>query len=577
MRALLVLSLACVAAAVLSPGRAAADTCSSPAATTWIDAVPPQLATVFGKAGLVVSVGSGDFPAQMRQLGADTVHWDNNLKARVGTTTDPADPATVADRANRLFDYAVQQSGCATPWIAENELFGAGLETPWSDTNTVYRQNVLTYLQTLAARGARPFLLINSTPYTGGAAAAWWQQVAAVADIVREDYFSDKAMYQSGPILGNRQIRESIRSSITRFLAIGIPASRLGVMLGFETGSPERGRAGLEPVQAWFDVVKWQALAAKEVAQELHFSTIWSWGWTFGNIDPDIGRAACVWVWARSPSLCNGPGAAGAGFDPSTTDGQLVLPPGTQCIVGRDRISNASISQLEAVTRDPEVAYTAVFARTIESRLVRPTHAQVLAAERVLIADRFGGSRAAYASALSDESVPLATSRAILGDEVRRELLELRMKVPTPSSAQVESFYASYPDMPVRAVKAKPAPSWLGGKPLGYALQATAPEGVFRVGSRRPLAVQGIDRSYVVRAVGGTQPLGTIPLALVAPAIRAALASFARAEAYERWTSHVQTLELDHAICRDDDLPTPAPSEVSTFVPNLALGPFALG
>ena len=29
------------------------------------------------------------------------------------------------------------------------------------------------------------------------------------------------------------------------------------------------GRAGLEPAQAWFEVVKWQALAAKQVAREL--------------------------------------------------------------------------------------------------------------------------------------------------------------------------------------------------------------------------------------------------------------------------------------------------------------------
>ena len=84
-------------------------------------------------------------------------------------------------------------------WIAENELSGAGLETPWSDTNAQYRQNVLTYLQTLAARGARPFLLINSAPYTGGEAAAWWQQVAAVADIVREGLFQRQADPRARP------------------------------------------------------------------------------------------------------------------------------------------------------------------------------------------------------------------------------------------------------------------------------------------------------------------------------------------------------------------------------------------
>ena len=162
------------------PGRAAADDACTPAedVVQWIDAAPPDLVPVFGKPGLVVAVGSGDFPAQLRQQGAETIHWDNYLRSRVGLPTTPIDPETIVDRANKLFDYAVQQSGCATPWIAENELSGAGLETPWSTTNAQYRDNVLTYLKALAARGARPFLLVNSAPYTGGEAAAWWQQVA---------------------------------------------------------------------------------------------------------------------------------------------------------------------------------------------------------------------------------------------------------------------------------------------------------------------------------------------------------------------------------------------------------------
>ena len=51
---------------------------------------------------------------------------------------------------------------------------------------------------------------------------------------------------------------------------------------------------------------------------------IWSWGWTSysGNKDPDFGKAACVWLWVRSSSLCNGPGAAGAGWNPSLIEGQ---------------------------------------------------------------------------------------------------------------------------------------------------------------------------------------------------------------------------------------------------------------
>jgi hypothetical protein len=579
-RKLLVLLAVCVGVASLLPGRAAADDACTPAegVTSWIDAAPPDLAPVFARPGLVIAVGSGDFPAQLRQQGAETIHWDNYLRSRVGLPTTPADPETIVDRANRLFDYAVQQSGCTAPWIAENELSGAGLETPWSTTNAQYRENVLTYMKALAARGARPFLLVNSAPYTGGEAAAWWQQVAAVADIVREDYFSDKRIHALGPVVGNRTIRESIRASVGRFLAIGIPPSRLGVMLGFQSNASNGGRAGLEPAQKWFEVVKWQALAAKQVAQELHFSTIWSWGWTSytGNKDPDFGKAACVWLWARSSSACNGPGAAGAGWNSSLTDGQLVFPAGTQCIVGKDRMSQSSISQLEALTGDRQLAYTAVFARTIESRLAHVTRAQVLAAERGLIVNRFGGSRSGYESALADAHVSLAVARSILGDELRRELLERHRHVSAPTAAQVQNFYESYPDMLVRQVKSKPGPSWLGGKTKGYTLEVVAPESVFRLGSRGALALRTVEGSFAVRAMGKAQPLGTMPLSLVAPAIRVALESFARGDAFEEWTTRVQTAELANAICRGDDLPAPGPAQVSTFVPFLSVGAAAL-
>jgi hypothetical protein len=541
--------------------------------TNWIDSAPPDLAPVFARPGTILAVGSGDFPAQIRQAGAVTIHFDMYLKARVGLPSTPADPSTVVDRANKLFDYAAQQSGCATPWIAENELSGAGLETPWSDTNTVYRQNVLTYLQTLAARGARPFLLVNSAPYTAGDGAAWWQQVAAVADIVRETYYSAKRLHTMGPIVANRTLRQGLRSAVGRFLAIGIPPSRLGVMLGFMSNSSSIGRGGLQPAQAWFDVVKWQALAARQVAQELNFATIWSWGWTsyVGMPDPDFGKAACVWLWTRSPSLCNGPGAAGPGWDSSTTEGQLTFPAGTQCTVGDDKIADASISQLETLTGDREVAYSAVFARTIEGRLVSVALPEVLAVERTLIATRFGGSRQAYQAALDQAHVSLQVARGILADEFRRAKLAQRLRVPSPTAAQIESFYESYPHMLVREVTAKPAPSWLGGKVKGFALEAVAPAGVFGLASRATRTLQTFNGEYTVSAVANAQPLGSLPLAIVAHAIRVALTSFAQGDAFGQWTTKVQAAELPRTICRGDDLPVAAPVELETFAPFLSV------
>ena len=105
-------------------------------------------------------------PPQLRAKGAQTVFFDLYLNNRVGTPSQPADPATIQARADKLFDTAVTSSGCDHPLIAENELFGAQLPTPWTPTTAQYRANVLAFLQRLAERGARPFLLLSNRPYT---------------------------------------------------------------------------------------------------------------------------------------------------------------------------------------------------------------------------------------------------------------------------------------------------------------------------------------------------------------------------------------------------------------------------
>ena len=471
------------------------------------------------------------------------------------------------------------QSGCTTPWIAENELSGAGLETPWSASNAQYRQNVLTYLQTLAALGARPFLLVSSAPYTGGEAAAWWQQVAAVADIVRETYFSAKRIHDLGPLVGNRTLRQSLRTALGRFLAIGIPPSRLGIMLGFQSNSSAAGRAGLKPAQAWLDVVKWQALAARQVAQELDFSTIWSWGWTsyVGKDDPDFPKAACVWLWTRASSLCNGPGAAGSGWNSSTTEGQLTFPASTQCTIGDRKLLDSSISQLEELTGDREIAFSALFARAVESSVTSVAQSEVLAAERTLIWSRFGGNRSAYQAALVRANVTRTMARGIIADQLRRAKVAEKLHVPKPSARHVETFYDSYPDLLVREVKAKPAPAWLGWKARGFALEAVAPEGIFGLSEKRARTLQTVDGQYKVRAMGGARALGSMPLSVVTPAIRVALTAFAQGDAYEQWTTKVQTAELAKAICRGDELPAPAPVELESLVPAVSLGAVPLG
>jgi hypothetical protein len=576
----LLLVIAALAVLVAVPGRARADglpACASLPAKkpVWIDFADGSVPfwQEFAKPGVVAAASKLVYPPKLRAAGAQTVYWDMYLNNRIGQPSKPADSDTAMAKANRLFDAAVTSSACSTPYITENELFGASLPIPWSVTNTQYRANVLLYLRTLAARGGHPYLLVSSRPYTAGDAGDWWRQVAEVADIVQEVYFPAPTIYTAGPILGNRILRTAFRRAILAYTQIGIPTSRLGIMLGFHTELHQGGREGLKPAQAWFRTVKWQALSAKQVASEIPISTIWSWGWAnWGTrgLDPDKPAAACVYLWTRSPGLCNGPAMAGQGFVTSRTEGQIRLPGGAYCTVAGRAISGAGITRLQKLTGDRQLAATALFARAVESRETPVSASDVLGAERAVIAERFGGSVAAYRAALARAGANVSVARGILGDELRRLEVEAGLAGGNPSPKAVASFYEAYPDLLTRPVAAKPAAWWLGGSGSGLALSSLAPAPLFRVPTGRQSTVHAFDGSYVVRPLGRTMPLGALPLSRARSGIVAALRTFARGAAFERWTADRQTSALRQTICFRDDLPTPAAVDLSTFLPFLS-------
>jgi hypothetical protein len=575
----LLLVIAALAVVVAVPGRARAD--GTPCAPlpakkpVWIDFADGSVPfwQEFARPGIVAAASNLLYPPKLRAAGAQTVFWDMYLNNRIGQPSKPVDSATAFAKANRLFDSAVASSACSTPYITENELFGASLPIPWSVSNTQYRANVLLYLRTLAARGGHPYLLVSSRPYTAGDAGDWWRQVAEVADIVQEVYFPAPTIYAAGPILGNRILRTAFRRAILAYTQIGIPTAKLGIMLGFHTEPHQGGREGLKPAQAWFRTVKWQALAARQVASEIPISTIWSWGWAnWGTrgLDPDKPAAACVYLWTRSPRLCNGPAKAGKGFVTSRTEGQIRLPGGAYCTVAGRSVSAAGITRLQKLTGDRQLAATALFARAVESRQTPVSATDVLRAERAVIAQRFGGSAATYRAALARAGANVSLARGILGDELRRLKVEAGLAGGNPSPAAVASFYQAYPDLLTRPVAAKPAPWWLGGNPSGLALSSLAPPPLFRVPGGRATTVRAFDGSYVVRPLGRTIPLGALPLSRARPGIVAALRTFARGAAFERWTADRQTAALRQTICYRDDLPTPAAVDLSTFLPFLS-------
>ena len=150
----------------------AALSCGLPdAQPTWIDFADGSVSfwrERFARPGVVVATGGPGLATEARAAGAGTVHWDMYLRKRVGTPSEPADPATIEKRADALFEYAVSVTGCQNPLIALNELWGASLPTPLTPTAERYRSNVLRFVTRLSERGGRPALLVSSDPFTGG-------------------------------------------------------------------------------------------------------------------------------------------------------------------------------------------------------------------------------------------------------------------------------------------------------------------------------------------------------------------------------------------------------------------------
>jgi hypothetical protein len=240
-----------------------------------------------------------------------------SLKDAVGSPSHPADPARIPAVAERLAAAAVKVTGCATPILALNELYGARLGTPWGQSDAQYRANVLDLVRALASRGTQPHLLISEAGNTAGPAGDWWRAVSESATIVREVYISAPVLEGLGPSGATVYLRFQLRRAVRNLTTIGVPSNRVGLALGFHSG--RGGRAGLSATR-WFGVVKREALAARQVASELALDSVWSWGWArFAAMpkDPTKATAACVYLWARSPTLCNARAVAGRAFDSS--------------------------------------------------------------------------------------------------------------------------------------------------------------------------------------------------------------------------------------------------------------------
>ncbi len=320
--------------------------------------------------------------------------------------------------------------------------------------------------------------------------------------------------------------------------------------------------------------MKLEALAAKQVAAETKIQGVWSWGWPSFSVagdDPDKPAAACVYLWARDPKLCDGPALAGAGFDASLTEGQITLPAGVRCTLG--------------TRRDPEE----------RRRAHGGAHGR----------PRLGGERAAAARGAARAEPDRPDDRARRGARDRsRPLRRQRRALPRRARA---TLHVTLPD--ARAIIA----DRLAREPRAGALPAAAAVG--RAGRRVPLDVcrrRASDSSRSIPRRRGsaarsaasrsrrsrpsrssrcartaarrsTPSTGASPCGRSgrrcrcsrsrpprrATVARGVLGRFAKHDVYERWLRTQELRLLANAVCVRDAVPAQGDVDLSAWVPFL--------
>jgi hypothetical protein len=177
----------------------------------------------------------------------------------------------------------------------------------------------------------------------------------------------------------------------------------------------------------------------------------------------------------------------------------------------------------------------------------------------------------AYLAELARAQIARPTARELIADVVRRTRIQSSLVAAPPKARAVETFYSSYADQLVRLVAVDGEPWWLGGRTVGYALRAVAPDRVFTAQTGIPTTIWTSTGPMTITPRGDAIALGALPLPIVRPAVQRALRWFDQGEAFERWTLARETAALREMVCARDDLPEVGAVDLSPFLPLLAL------
>ena len=404
----------------------------------------------------------------------------------------PADPATIADRADRLFDFAVMVTGCQTPWIALNELFGA--QTPDAldgDDGAVPGEHARPRPPACRARrqargdDREPSVTRAARRRSGGGTSPRsrsWRQV----------YFTSpnaKGLSALGPERRRAgRCAQGCAGSCNKLTQIGIPSGRIALQLQFNSSPGLGARAGLQPASAWFEIVKLEALAAKQVAREFKIAgglVVGLGDVQRGGHDRDKTDSGVRLALGARPALCSGPGAAWSGTSVRHwTVGQLDLPAGVVCTLPAGQIRSSAVDPLARAIGDRDIAASLVLERLVLQQQVQLDARAVFAAELAFVEDRFRGNVAAYLAALQAIQLSRTAARGLLLDELPRDAVRARFTPARPGGHQISEFHSTYGGLRARLVETARPVAWLGGRTRGLAIETFAPTRIFSLARR---------------------------------------------------------------------------------------------
>ena len=302
-------------AAALAPATASAA-CPNGPGTVWVDyaayaVYDTPVESVLARPGTLLAVQNPKWRDSYQAKGADTVGWYMRLLSIVGTVNDPKPRSQVLAKVPQLATLAREMTSCTRPWLTLNEMQAVQVDEPATYAQRRFRANVLALAKALDNRGVRVLLLMPRIPLENTRYRSYWRELSTHADLVYEAYtWSSLTVNRLGDVAARNYLRNKWTETMQRLKRFVVSMRHAGIVIPYWS-RPRRAPSGRENLSdaRWFRLTRIKTLAVGDVARSMDLGTIWSWGWQtnpkVGEVDPDKPMAACYYLQARDPSLCD--------------------------------------------------------------------------------------------------------------------------------------------------------------------------------------------------------------------------------------------------------------------------------